>query len=108
MNRRLLPLALAAVALGAVPLLESCASTQPASVQAEDSWITTKIKSQYTADPEINPFNIDVTTQEGTVYLTGRVKEKSDKEEAERLARGVEGVKKVVNNIKVGEYPEED
>jgi osmotically-inducible protein OsmY len=36
------------------------------------------------------------------VYLSGRVAEKSQKEEATRLAKATTGVADVVNDIKVG------
>jgi hyperosmotically inducible protein len=96
-------LALAGIALVAVPMLESCSSTQPVGEQLSDSGITTKIKAKLTADPEINPFNISVETEEGTVYLTGRVHDQAQKDEAEELARNTEGVKRVVNHIEVGD-----
>jgi len=96
-------LALAGVALLAVPLIESCSSTQPVEEQLDDAGITTKIKAKLTADPEINPFNISVETEEGTVYLTGRVKDQAQKDEAEELARNTDGVKRVVNHIEVGD-----
>ena len=96
-------LALAGVALLAVPLIESCSSTQPVEEQLDDAGITTKIKAKLTADPEINPFNISVETEEGTVYLTGRVKDQHQKDEAEELARNTDGVKRVVNHIEVGD-----
>ena len=103
LRTNLTSLALVLAAFGAVPLLEGCRSTQPASTQMSDTGITTKVKSKLVADPDINPFNIDVTTNEGTVYLVGRVKDQKQKDEAERLARDTKGVVKVVNEIKVGD-----
>jgi len=92
-----------AAALCLATVMVSCRSTQPASEQVDDAWITTKIRSKYVADPDINPFNISVTTEEGVVYLTGRVKESDQKTEAQRLAADTEGVKSVVNHIQVGD-----
>jgi osmotically-inducible protein OsmY len=68
-----------------------------------DASITTKIKSKYVADPEVAALNVSVNTEEGVVYLTGRVKNQEQKAEAERVARDTDGVKDVVNNIKVGD-----
>jgi hyperosmotically inducible protein len=103
MHRITARVALAGIALFAIPLIQSCSSTQPVGEQLSDSGITTKIKAKLTADPEINPFNISVETEEGTVYLTGRVHDQAQKDEAEELARNTDGVKRVVNHIEVGD-----
>lgn len=66
-----------------------------------DAWITTKVKSKITADPELNPFNIDVDTQGGRVTLSGEVKTRAARDEAEKLARNTRGVVAVVNELKV-------
>ena len=85
--------------------LGACRSTQPAGTQWDDNVITTKVKTKLAADPQINPFNISVTTNEGIVTSTGRVKEQLQRTEAEKLARDTEGVKGVNNLIKVGKLP---
>lgn len=91
------------LALVALVGLSACRSTQSVSTQFDDNWITTKVKTKLAADPQVNPFNISVNTEEGVVTLTGRVKEASQRAEAEKLARDTEGVKEVNNLIKVGE-----
>ena len=101
--KALATLGVACLAFASVSGLESCSSTQPAKEQFSDAGITTKIKAKFVADPEINPFNISVETEEGIVYLTGRVQDESVKEEAEKLARETEGVRSVVNHIQVGD-----
>lgn len=70
-------------------------------------WITTKIQSQYFLNPEIKPWNVDVSTsQDGVVTLRGEVDEAKDREEAERIARETDGVSRVVNRLRVrGETP---
>lgn len=68
-----------------------------------DSWITAKVKSRLSVDPEVRAMNIDVDTQDGVVYLTGVVAEEIDRDEAVKLAREVDGVDKVVNNLKLEE-----
>jgi osmotically-inducible protein OsmY len=67
-----------------------------------DAELTAKVKAKLTADPEINPFQIDVDTVNGKVTLSGMVSTEREKEEAEHLARGTEGVLEVVNNLEVG------
>jgi len=83
--------------------LSACRSTQPVSTQVDDNVITSKVKAKLVADPQVNPFDISVTTNEGIVTLTGRVKEALQRTEAEKLVRDTDGVKGVNNMIKVGE-----
>lgn len=80
----------------------ACRSTETMGTQVDDSWITTKVKSQLAAAPEVSSFDISVTTQEGVVTLTGRVKTMDAKREAVKLARHTRGVKEVVDQIMVG------
>lgn len=102
-SKSLALLGVACLAFASVSGLESCSSTQPAEEQFSDASITTKIKAKFVADSDINPFNISVETEEGIVYLTGRVQNEGVKDEAERLARETEGVRSVVNHIQVGD-----
>jgi hyperosmotically inducible protein len=96
----LLVLALAAL----LAMAAACKSTVPAKTQVHDAEITSKIKAKLAASGEVNPFNIDVDTNEGEVTLQGRVSKESAKVEAERLARDTEGVRRVINLIKVGDH----
>lgn len=66
-----------------------------------DASITVKVKAKLAADPEINPFNIDVDTDGKVVTLSGTVASRDAKLEAEQLARNVKGVEKVRNLLKV-------
>jgi osmotically-inducible protein OsmY len=50
-----------------------CASTRTVGEQIDDGAITSKINAKLTADPEVNPFNIDVDTLDGVVTLRGEV-----------------------------------
>jgi len=68
-----------------------------------DAWITTKIKSKLTADPQLNPFNIDVDTEDGRVTLSGRVKDSAARTEAHKLAEDTEGVRSVSNDLSTEE-----
>lgn len=67
----------------------------------DDAWIVTKIKAKLTADPEINPFNIDVDAVQGVVTLSGTVEKGIARDEAEKLALDTKGVREVHNEIKV-------
>jgi len=73
-----------------------------ASETLEPAWITTKIQAQYFANPSLKPWNIDVTTMSnGTVTLNGSVDTDSARAEAERIARGTDGVNNVDNRLRV-------
>jgi hyperosmotically inducible periplasmic protein len=66
-----------------------------------DSAITTKIKAQLAADDILSGSDINVTTENGVVTLSGTVKDKSLRERAGRIASGTDGVKRVTNDIEV-------
>ena len=102
-SRTLMTLGFVCTALLATPVFYSCNSTETVSEQMSDTAITTKIKSKYVADGDVAGSGISVETNEGTVYLTGRVKTQHEKDKAEEIARQTHGVIKVVNNIKVGD-----
>ncbi|HSL82776.1 MAG TPA: BON domain-containing protein [Thermoanaerobaculia bacterium] len=70
---------------------------------ARDAEITAKIKSKLTADPEVNPFTIDVDTVNGRVTLNGVVRTEGQRAEAEKHARSTEGVVEVTTLLEVGE-----
>ncbi|KFZ29934.1 hypothetical protein IDAT_02280 [Pseudidiomarina atlantica] len=67
----------------------------------DDAAITTKVKSTILGSDALNVLEINVETQDGVVQLSGFVKEAEDVDTAERLARNVEGVKDVENDIQV-------
>jgi hypothetical protein len=69
---------------------------------AEDAALTAKVKAKLAADPEVAAVHIDVDTLDHVVTLSGRVASAAVRDEAEKLARGTEGVRAVVNNLVVG------
>lgn len=62
--------------------------------QTKDSWITTKAKSQLTADDDVNSFQVKVITEDGELFLIGRV-DKKTADTATNIARKIDGVKRV-------------
>lgn len=63
--------------------------------RASDSWITTKIKTQYIASKEVDPSLVKVITENGTVYLMGFLPpEQADV--AVEIAQNTAGVQRVV------------
>ncbi len=80
-------------------------ATDPRSVgtQIDDAVITSKVKLKLLEDPITKARKIDVDTVNGVVTLTGLVSSEKEMKRALELAISVEGVKKVVNNLKIGE-----
>ena len=67
----------------------------------DDTTVTAHVKSKLVADKAANLTRIGVTTVNGVVHLDGAVDGVQDKVHAEELARSVDGVTSVVNNIQV-------
>lgn len=100
MNQHITRLALAALFLLGTT---ACSGNQTAGERMDDAWITSKIEAKLAADPEVSAFNVDVDTDDGVVRLSGVVKTSRARNEAADLARNTEGVKRVRNDISVGE-----
>ncbi len=84
--------------------LTGCASTQTgekSGAYVDDSWITTKVKSEMVADNDVSARNINVKTTKGVVNLTGTAATWSEANEAAEIAHGVKGVVAVENNIRI-------
>ena len=74
---------------------------QTAGEYIDDKAITTQVKARLAAEQAETLTRIDVDTQSGTVYLNGTVSSGEQKATAERIAGSQEGVKRVVNNLRV-------
>lgn len=103
MNKSILRMSVVGLALVITLGLVACSSTRTPGTQVDDAAITTAVKAKLTADTDINPFNIDVDTNEGVVTLQGRVEKEEARTKAEQLARETDGVSRVINLIKVGD-----
>lgn len=103
MNKSMLRISVVCLALVVALGLVACSSTRTAGTQVDDAAITSAVKAKLAADGDINPFNIDVDTNEGVVTLQGRVAKEEARTKAEQHARDTEGVKRVINLIKVGD-----
>jgi len=67
----------------------------------DDAGITTLVKSRMLEDKQVAGTSISVETLNGTVMLSGFAKDATEKMAAERIARGVNGVKTVKNEIAI-------
>lgn len=65
------------------------------SERANDTWITTQVKSKYLNSRELSVSSISVMTERGIVYLMGMLTP-AEGQRAAQLASGVSGVTKVV------------
>lgn len=64
-----------------------------------DSAITTKVKATYLGNERLKGSHIKVTTTNGVVTLTGSATGSDAKDAAEELAKGVDGVKSVDDEL---------
>jgi hyperosmotically inducible periplasmic protein len=69
---------------------------------AGDATLTAKVKAKFLADTSISGLKIDVDTKNDVVTLNGTVPTAAEKRHAVEVARATDGVKSVVDNLKVG------
>lgn len=85
-------------------LLVGCASTSQQEGTGEyfdDTVITTKVKAAIFNEPTLKSAEINVETYKGVVQLSGFVNSQSDINTVVQIARGVEGVKAVRNDMRI-------
>ncbi len=66
-----------------------------------DTWLTAKTKIALFADSRVKGREITVQTTQGTVMIRGKVDSEAAKEAAEGIAKGIDGVKSVKNDLQV-------
>jgi len=67
----------------------------------DDSYLTSAIKAKLLADTGLKAFHIKVITEHQIVTLSGDLPTAALREQAETVAKSVDGVKGVVNDIQV-------
>jgi hyperosmotically inducible protein len=67
-----------------------------------DAAVTAKVKAALLAEKGVDGMKINVDTRDGNVVLSGNVPEPAQVERATQVARGIEGVKAVDNQLRVG------
>lgn len=85
-----------------IAVFAGCASTrtqESTGQYVDDSVITTKVKSLIAADDFLKSFQISVETFQGTVQLSGFVNSSKAADKAGQIARSIQGVKTVQNNL---------
>ena len=69
-------------------------------VTTADAAINAKVKTALAADSMVKARNIDADTVRGVVTLNGTVGSAAEKDQAIRIARGIDGVVEVRDNLK--------
>lgn len=80
--------------------------------EARDAWIDGKLEGSYLLNSELDGFKIGTEVENGRVLLTGTVPSDAHKQLAEEIAKNLDGVTAVQNNLVVAEdgdeYDEKD
>ena len=84
--------------------LLGCASTpkqEGTGEYVDDTVITTKVKAAVFSEPSLKSAEINVETFKGVVQLSGFVNSRADISKAVEVARSVNGVKSVKNDMRL-------
>jgi hyperosmotically inducible periplasmic protein len=76
-------------------------ANRPAGTARSDSWIALKTKLALVANSPTSGYETDVDVKEGVVTLTGKVDTSEAKSEVEQVARKIDGVRNVNNQLQV-------
>ena len=91
----------------ATSLLVSLAACAPTPTRegtgeyVDDSLITSKVKAAFAADPSVKATQVNVETFKGTVQLSGFVESTEARSRATEVAKNVDGVKSVKNELAI-------
>ena len=80
---------------------KSESKTDSAKGYAGDAATTSEIKAKFLADDIVPSRKVKVETTDGVVQLSGTVESKAQSERAESIAKAIDGVKSVKNDLKV-------
>jgi osmotically-inducible protein OsmY len=81
-----------------------CASeptTRTSGTFVDDATTTAKVKAALARDRDVSAMDVNVTTYRGVVQLSGFVDNENQVRRAGEVARGVDGVKDVYNDVHV-------
>ncbi|MCH2039004.1 MAG: BON domain-containing protein [Rickettsiales bacterium] len=69
--------------------------------RAQDTWITTQVKSKLLLNKDIESINYSVDTVNQVVYLMGNAQNDNELKQATNIASTVKGVKRVVSHVQI-------
>jgi osmotically-inducible protein OsmY len=81
--------------------LAGCASTPGQNNYFDDAMVTARVKKAIYNEASLKVTDISVKTENAVVSLSGAVKNRNERTRAAEVARHVEGVKLVKNELKV-------
>ena len=85
-----------------VAFVAGCKTTTSPGRQVDDAAIKTAVKAKMAADVRLSTLtNIEVNSTNGIVTLAGQVRDESDRAQAAAVARSVDGVVRVNNELQV-------
>lgn len=70
-------------------------------ITRSDIWLDSELTTIYALNEHLNPFDISVDVKDGVVSLGGEVESSIEKSLAVEIARGIDGVKGIEDNIKI-------
>ncbi len=101
LNRYRMILSIAAV-VALVGFVGACKTTSSPGRQVDDVAIKSAVKAKLAADVRLSTLtNIEVNSTNGVVTLAGQVRDESDRIAAGEVARSVDGVVRVNNDLQV-------
>jgi osmotically-inducible protein OsmY len=81
--------------------LAGCATKPGQNSYFDDAMVTSRVKKAIWDEPALKVTDVSVSTENGVVALSGSVKTRSERAKAADVARRVEGVKLVRNELKI-------
>jgi osmotically-inducible protein OsmY len=99
--QRIFVLVLAAAAFTTMVGCASTATTESTGQYVDDTVITTKVKAAIFNEPTLKSAEVNVETYKRVVQLSGFVSTQADIQKATTIARGVEGVASVKNDMRL-------
>jgi osmotically-inducible protein OsmY len=94
------------LAIGLLALLIALGSCATAVDGLQDARIEAELKARLVAQKTANLTQLGVVSRQGIVVLTGIVESADQKALAETLARGVAGVRRVINGLELRSTPD--
>jgi osmotically-inducible protein OsmY len=101
MNKKLSIISLAVA--GALASVGAQADSSKFTGEIKDAWLTGKIETVLALNAQLNPFKINTDVEGGVVHLTGLVEDDADRDLAGEIAKGIDGVIKVDNDLEIDE-----
>ena len=85
--------------------LAACKTTSSPHRQVDDAAIKASVKAKLAADVRLSTLtNVEVNSTDGVVTLAGKVRSADERRMAGEVARSVDGVVRVDNNLQVEEH----